>query len=279
MTWNFANLVNTGNSSESYIACSAAPSCAIMTGTNMVGTNSSTYAYYISSSTKFSMRGMEASGVTFDYSDPEEMVHFPFSTGNNYVDSFTTSYVSSGLPMVRKGYVVVNADAWGTLITPSGTFNNVLRIHRVKHFTDYYSGNPLMNSFEGQYYWIQPGNHEFILFCDSLDYGTGYTTTSFYTDLTPVNDINEVNSTVNTISIAPLPANERLNVRFLHGEEGNVGFSITDMLGREAKTIPPSNYSKGENSISIDIVGLPAGIYLFNINDGLNIVSRKIEVY
>lgn len=279
-TWNFTSFPTTTSNSESYLACSAAPSCSQLTGTNVVAYTPSTasYAYYISSSATYAMRGLEASGIVFDFTDVEDMMRFPLTFNNNYTDNFSENYTASGMAMVRTGSVTVTADAWGKVMLPTGTFNNVLRVHRVKNYQDFYMGNPILTSYENQYFWIQPNNHEFIMFTDSLNTASSSTTVAYFSDLSPAS-VTDMNSSVSTISLSPIPAKNKLDIRFQHSENGNVAFSVVDMTGRVVLQNPPQEYSVGKCAASLDISSLAPGVYVLQLSDGVTLISRKMEVY
>lgn len=76
------------------------------------------------------------------YSDPAELIHFPFT----YLSSFTDSFKENAYLIMEyfhdkiyTGADTVTADGYGTLKTPFATITNVLRIHtheRAAGFTD-----------------------------------------------------------------------------------------------------------------------------------------------
>ncbi len=92
------------------------------------------------------MRGVTAviSGIPIpmavDYDDPDEVYQFPM----NYNDSYTTTgafnldLTSMGAPLAYSMTTqrTTNVNGWGSLVTPAGTFPNVLKLKQVTQKTE-----------------------------------------------------------------------------------------------------------------------------------------------
>ncbi|RYZ49714.1 MAG: hypothetical protein EOP49_15670, partial [Sphingobacteriales bacterium] len=229
-TWNFATIPNNGNLTTDYITCSAAPDCGVMTGSNVVASSSGTYMYYQNSNSASSIRGMAAGGVVMNFTNPEDMMRFPMTYNTNYSDSFLVSY-TSGVPFIRRGNVTVTADGYGTLILPTGTYNNVLRVHRVEEYRDETMGIVMFETVGDQYMWYQAGNHDVILSSVNLTInGTSATKVDVYT-ATPTST-NDVNMFETALTIFPNPASELVTVSFESRQGNNIGFTLNDLSGR-----------------------------------------------
>ena len=63
-----------------------------------------------------------------DYSDPFTEVEFPLAYGNSFSDTYANEQSNSFEAYIETGEFTATVDAWGTVILPSGTFENVLRV-------------------------------------------------------------------------------------------------------------------------------------------------------
>ena len=85
------------------------------------------------------------------YNNEEIICKFPDAFGETFDDEYQTSFDSSSGGNTN-GAVSVEVDGYGTLITPAGTFNNVLRIKRLRTVLNPDIPGFVVNSEE--YEWI-----------------------------------------------------------------------------------------------------------------------------
>ncbi|MBK6610995.1 MAG: T9SS type A sorting domain-containing protein [Sphingobacteriales bacterium] len=75
--------------------------------------------------------------LLFTYLDNLQLYKFPFDYQNEFTDTMSRTYtINNGAILIESGTSrTVKYDGWGTLILPTGTFNNVarLRIDQVRH--------------------------------------------------------------------------------------------------------------------------------------------------
>ncbi len=95
----------------------------------------------------------------FTYSDVYEQLHFPFTYLDTYSDSFTAVSNTGGH---RNGHVTVTADAYGTLLLPNTSVNDVLRIKRESVYWDTVNNIPRQN-IETYYEFYKSNNPHYIL--------------------------------------------------------------------------------------------------------------------
>lgn len=69
-----------------------------------------------------------ASKMTMNYTKPMLFAKRPMTFGTVVTDSFATKYTMNAMDFEGKGVVTIEADGYGKLILPNGTYNNVLRI-------------------------------------------------------------------------------------------------------------------------------------------------------
>lgn len=131
-TWDLSTMTPSGASATfAYANPSSTPYASSFTNSNVSASYGGSYVYYKTSSAAWQFYGAVTS-ATMSYSNPEDFLHFPFTYTNTYTDSWATTFISGGYTFYRTGTTTVTADGYGTLITPSGTFSNVLRVHFIK---------------------------------------------------------------------------------------------------------------------------------------------------
>ena len=73
-----------------------------------------------------------------EYDVPFKIMSYPFTMNSTYSGAYHANIVGPGFSGTQDGTMTATADGWGTLITPSGTYTNVLRIHvHVDEIYDY----------------------------------------------------------------------------------------------------------------------------------------------
>lgn len=70
---------------------------------------------------------------TMDYSDSELFIPLDYSFGDSHADDFAGTSTAAGFSLPFTGDVDFEADGYGTLILPTGTYENVVRYHFPEH--------------------------------------------------------------------------------------------------------------------------------------------------
>lgn len=76
----------------------------------------------------------------------------------------------------------------------------------------------------------------------------------------------------------PNPFNPSTRIQFSIAEDSRVDIVIYDILGREVMHPLSENKTKGVYNIDIDVVGLSAGIYFYELRAGSNRVMKKMTL-
>jgi len=103
----------------------------------------------------------------------------------------------------------------------------------------------------------------------------GYTFTVI--DCANPNNVNEVVGSFELGAISPNPANHSARVPFTLSSNEKVDFTMVNMVGERimSKTFAGK---RGENTLTIDVAELPAGIYLYTVQSGSFKSTRKMVV-
>ena len=91
----------------------------------------SMFQYFKTSANSLQDWGYERTDINLVHTDPRDLMHFPFTYSNSYIDSYSANgIVNSGtpFPIDFRGTDTVTADAWGTIRTPAGIYTNTLRV-------------------------------------------------------------------------------------------------------------------------------------------------------
>jgi hypothetical protein len=188
------------------------------------------YTYWRTSTTALELMGDGiGSGLDDVYTDPQQLLEFPF----NYLGDFTDSYnVVDG----NSGDVTWTYSGYGTLITSNGTFNNVVKVHN-----DFY---------DRVVFWNKTPLYPIL----DIDFeGDGQV-------MVPAGGIGMAENTDGLVLAAyPNPAANEL---FLSGREAGDSYQLTDAIGR---TIGTATTIMAAGTTRIDLSNVAPGSYLLRV--------------
>jgi hypothetical protein len=283
-TWNFGAITtNTAGFNATYTIATV-PASITTQYPNANAVLKGTYGgnVYKTSSTSLQMYGiydaMSANNSLVNQ-NPMDMLHYPFTFGNSFTDTYSGTQGPTGIQQVSKGTATVTADGYGTLTLPGGTFSNVLRVYVHTVGKDSSSAANQTNIIKDEYWWFLPNNHYPILQNITTNYGG-----SIFKDLTVLNTISvgisEISSVIKSFNLYPNPNNGTiLNFDLNLTENATYKIVIIDNLGREVLKTNSDQVFEGYNFKTIDISDLESGIYNISmiVEDGKT-VNRKITI-
>ena len=188
----------------------------------------------------------------------------------------------------QKGHRSNLVDGWGELKTPLGTFST-LRIVSTVDVTDSLYGESdsvglkIKRPTRCEFKWLAKGSGIPVLQIDAIKvngqlvkvYNVTYMDT-LRSDIIHVNiDHQKENS---AIQLYPNPANDRCTIAYSLDRATTVKITVTDVLGRELLIAADQTEMKGMKKQSIDVSGLPEGIYFVNIQLGNQHSINKLIV-
>ena len=271
VTWNFATLNQNVIDTVAYITCASTPYCDSFPGSTIASTDlHSNYYYYKTSASAFTYMGYATPSTTDKYTDLNDFLYFPLTYNSAHTDTALsplggTSYYS---------YIdSFKCDAYGTLILPSGTYNNVLRVHETQYGTQYITGIYTHTRYD-YYSWYIADTHAPVL---SLIYDTsggGGTSKIRYVYYTTrlTTGVVDINNSLVFIKLSPNPANELLTIDIT--DNITADYTINNTIGSR---VLQGTISGAGNKI--DISGLPTGIYYINvIQGGYSVVKKFVKL-
>jgi hypothetical protein len=204
--------------------------------------------------------------IVTSYTNPVDYLHLPCNFNDSFTDTYSGSqYHTGGTPptMVSFGSVTVTADGYGTLILPTGTVTNVMRVHTSGIGRDSIPNSSFGSPYTYDYYeWYVPGTHNAIA---SVSSGGGSYISNYPTGL------NENNLESISFELFPVPASEKLTVSL---QTSDNELTIFNNLGQKI-VIPEQRL--GSDKIEINTSQLPNGIYVLKLeNNGATGSKRFI---
>ena len=158
VVWDFSGQENPQSTILSTTgACPGNQNCGQFTDANRIQwlevlDTSPTYTYFSFTNNEYSVIGdYSVENGKNTYNDQEILYKFPIVYGQAFDDNYQTSFGTSP-DGTTNGEVSIEVDGYGTIITPAGTFNNVLRIKRLRTVTNPNIPGFVVNSEE--YEWL-----------------------------------------------------------------------------------------------------------------------------
>jgi hypothetical protein len=226
--------------------------------------------------------GLANSSYVFQYTNSQKVLSYPITYNTSFTDDMAGSYTILTFTNNRTGTATFLADGYGTLIMPTGTINNVLRIKYTQSFFDVidYGTGPITSTSETTTYnWIVEGNKNVLV---SISYITtsvlGLTfntkSVSYYPGFVSTEDLLSSNS---KIQLFPNPTvnNALINVNL--EESGFVNLALYSTSGQQVKVIDCANVPAGMYSRQVNLEDVPDGVYFIKMKmDNRDLFTRKI---
>jgi Secretion system C-terminal sorting domain len=285
-TWNFGSVSPTGPVNvTTYTYPDSVPGFTTFPGST-VAIPGGVANFYKLSSSQLEYLGAKQPSTVGDmiYSNTEVTMVYPITSTTSNTDVFVgrQNFPGGGTHFLsRNGTVSVTADGTGTIITPAGTFSNVIRVYTIEDYidTEHVGAVSLTpkHYHTDKYTWYREGNRGFVYQFATLTFPIAGTTTTtriieYKTNVTRVG-ISEVASN-NEVSVYPNPASESMTVAITTSASEKVSLSLQNMAGQVVYQLNDLNLQSGKNIIPIEVKGFPVGQYIVNIN-GANINESK----
>ena len=239
--------------------------------------------FYKASNDKMELLGNALPTVNFSYDDPQKLAQFPFSYGDSFEDDFAATNDIIGIMSFVSGHMTVTADAYGTIKTPKGTFDDVIRI---KTETTRRDSTPIapgsesivtLNTINYSWYKNTIGNNIASLTIESgenITIAAGQTivteieeTRAFsWNNLTTSSTFEKINGTLpfEINSIGPNPVVNDFKINLKSECNCNIEVKIISTFGQIIKRDQFDLY-QGDNDLIIEAADFPAGNYFVKL--------------
>ena len=208
------------------------------------------------------------------YTDPLDWGTFPYNYEDVTDDTFEaniTSYLGNQtIFATQSGTSIHEVDSYGTLITPSGTFQNTIRVKRVELAENMIPGIPFTTGQESyRYTWYSENENGVILNLDSLvtkDFNGNVVSTNYsgsYRIAGPtMTSIGRLNDLEFSVYPNPMVNEATLNLT-------NIDDYTIEVVALDGKLIPLSILQIDDNQAKINFrsTSLFSGTYYLNLSN------------
>lgn len=277
VTWNFGSVVDTATDTTRFLSCTSTPYCDSFSGANLASFDGSDYTYIVTSAAKVTAIGGHSGSDFIHFTDPKDFIRFPFTYNNSWVDTASVPFSGASIDFVDSN----TADAYGTLVLPSGTYSNALRVHTVTHEDIVFGGVPMSSSRTESYSWYAPGIRTPLMIIDLDTTGTGMlhlNQARYYTTSGATTGVNDAQTITSGLNIFPNPAINLVHITFNLATTADASVIISDLTGRTIATIAGNGLVKGANDLSYSVSELPAGVYILQLHTAEGNTTQKFVV-
>lgn len=213
------------------------------------------------------------------YDKPFVKMVFPFEYGDVYSGDFSGKITGPNFEQAIEGTYSLEADAYGTLIIPTGTYNNVIRI---KTYKEEHSKGSSCNCGMISYKWYSKDiRYPLLTIIQSQNAnGTATIRTAYYSKV-KLNESIERETTElenSKATLYPNPFNQSFKIDYYVQEDSPVEITIFDNSGRKLSTLQKSKQAAGyyTETITSEQLGSQQGIFYINIKIGDENISKTI---
>ena len=277
VTWNFGSVVDTATDTTRFMTCMSTGYCDSFSGANLASFDGSDHTFFITSAAKVAAIGGHSGSDFIHFNDAKDFMRYPFTYNNSWTDT-------SGVPFGGGIFNQIDsniADAYGTLILPSGTYTNALRNHVITHESFIFSGFPVSNARKESYVWYAPGVRTPLMIISLDTVGTGNTyiaDAKYYTIYSSATSVKDAEPATSLLSIYPIPSTENVHFKFYLSETDKVALALVDLTGRTFTNFNDRKLEKGMNDIEYSVHTLPSGMYVFQLTTSAGTFTQKFVV-
>ena len=275
VVWNYSLIEAEAVSTTRFMEYAAENMRIEFEGSNLVmeiPAGSGNYTYYTVTGSCLKYKGFESSdrdcSAICYYNDDWTVFSFPLKFDDEFRDSFmATSELALSNNVIRtvlKAEVRYHVDGSGTLITPFGKHENVLRIRQEisGSVSSADSGSVDPSSRDDykttKYIWLSATTGGLTELCSTFDF-----INFFFQE--PVQVTSSVSdSAIGNLfyaGIYPNPANTRLNIKLAEEPTEDILILVYDAFGKMVKAVQANAGSQFRHTISFPIDELVAGVY------------------
>ena len=281
VTWDYNWFIGIDQVELTYQETNATGLSEIFTSSNYALNNDELGEFYNHNEQKTEKVGILFQSILIDYHNPQTIMEYPFTYMQSFTDSFAGSFQYQGIDIVNYGTMVVTADAYGDLILPYGTIENVMRLkYETSGSEDYeISGMPHQNQFTQTTYAWYSEESSLVPLLNITFLESDASTQTTVTYLAQSVGLNEVLAEHIDYTIYPNPATEFTNIEFTLRHKEEVEINLYSLLGAKIKTLEKDVFMAGKHSRKISLEELNPGTYFISTKIGAEEISRTINIH
>lgn len=269
--WDFSAVVPGTSASETVLAPSTTPYYSSFTSANRASGSGTSFRYWTESTGQTVLNGQVSNGAVLVYTNTEKIAQYPLTMNTNWSDPFGGSMTANGITTVRSGTYTGDVDAWGTVVLPSGTFTNTLRLHYQESMTDASPGGTLHYEVDS-YAWLKVGFSKSLVAFQSYTISiiSGTDTIPFQQQQYGVLDaaavgMDESESDGPDLVVYPNPTHASAQVGFNAVGNARTTIDIVDLSGNVVRSAWNGVCPPGPRIHQLDVSGLAPALYAVRI--------------
>lgn len=279
-TWDYSKIETQSQLTSYMYDASITPNSIDIPNANTVLEEFGTKFYFKTSGNIIEQYGtVSANNTITKYDKPFVKMIFPFEYGDVYSGNFSGTIEGNNSIQPFEGSYLLEADAYGTLILPTGIYDNVIRIKTVK---EQRFNNSKCNCSIVSYKWYSKDIRYPLLTIIKSQSNEGSKTiqTAYYSKYklneSPENEKVEFENI--SATIYPNPFGENFNVDYLIKNDCEVEIQIFDTSGKKVYTSQKQAQKAGfyTKTIGREQLGDQLGIYYIRIDAGNESVLKTV---
>jgi hypothetical protein len=282
-TWDMSSLTQSEEQSFVYVEPETAPRIDSFPDANLVAQNwTGDFSYYQVTSSGLKILGHVISIPPDDtsmvvYDEAEQLLELPYTFNDSHTSGFTgSSWVPGFGEFPFDGSLDFEADGYGTLILPTGSYENVVRYHFYREQTNYVNGIPAGTTTKEQWAWVSAEYRFWLLIMEENNDGFNTTSLVWY-DKNPypatTSGISELAKSQFHIFPNPVHAGQNLNVEWKTSEPVNISVFNTSgqLVAKQA-----AQFDAGTNAVLLQVG--QTGIFNLLIGNQNQVLNQQIMI-
>lgn len=243
-----------------------------------------TTRYWKNDENGLSAIGMGGNNDLLTLVSPNAWLTYPFSYGSTVSGQSDGTLYGACRSYQWSSSSETNGVGYGTLVLPSGTYENVLKVRRISFVTK--ANDEIGLERENniiEHFWFKPGLHGPLLYTRSWNNngcpGSNSGAEAFYTvPSTLTSNITVASGEEIEMSMFPNPAREKVQLSIRGDLQGETHIWISDIVGHQVKSIKTAGEDFRNSLLEIDVSHLHTGVYFVNVENGSTKFARKLVV-
>jgi hypothetical protein len=228
-----------------------------------------TYHYYLAGSSKLEKVGEASVLLSAVYDEPATMFTYPFTYNTKVTENYACTTAVGSMTLHKTASWEAEGDAYGTLMLPSGTYQNMLRIKTFHSIEDDYPGVVTNKKVVTEYLWVSSTSKKAYLKITHEVHSTNGTPIDTIYSVSVSDEVSGIGGAViESVSavLYPNPASNQLTLELSSVNGASIGWSLYTSSGQLIQESSALNYSPGNHLISVPVATLKPGCYFVNIN-------------
>lgn len=289
ITWNFASLSNGDVQKAEFVKVNTTPYAAQFTDANValkyesglvLGTYIKGYEYFNADNAMLISNGVtnKTGGTYIHYNDAVSVFSYPFTYQSTLGDSFEATFISGNLSVLEQGTINTVADAYGALILPTDTIDNVLRVKSVKTYTQtIMPDNIVFDYIETIYSWYSPKLAYPLLTIIKTEVGGTNTTTVHFSETVGALAAPIINAPLN-VNLQAKPIASNINISYNLPQNANVKLNIYNIMGQPVAELANETQNTNTYNYTLNTFNLAKGMYIIELVVDNQRVTKKIII-